>query len=42
MVFRSKNLDEPDEIIPFERGRADLVQLGALTVGRVTHEPGWS
>lgn len=42
MVFRSKNLDEPDEVILFELGRADLVQLGALTVGRVTHEPGWS
>jgi class 3 adenylate cyclase len=42
VVFRAKRLDQPDEVILFERGRAELLQLGALTVGRVVHEPGWS
>jgi class 3 adenylate cyclase len=38
---RRKNLGNPDESIPFERGRATMVSLGDLTIGRNVHEPGW-
>lgn len=39
-VYR-KRLEEPDEVIPFDHGRAELVRIGDLTVGREILEPGW-
>lgn len=36
-----KNLDEPDELVTFPGLNADIVEIGGLTVARVTHEPGW-
>ena len=36
-----KNFDSPDESRPFPKGRAELVNLGSVSVGRGTFEPGW-
>ena len=37
-----KSLDTPDETRSFvDKGKADIVQLGGLTVGRAVAEPGW-
>lgn len=37
----SKNLDDPDETIQFPGITQEQVDIGDLTVGRVTQEPGW-
>jgi quercetin dioxygenase-like cupin family protein len=39
--LETKSLDAPDETRPFEKGRAELVTLGGMTVGRASYEPGW-
>ncbi len=36
-----KRFDSPDEVRQFARGRFELVQLGGLTIGRATYDPGW-
>lgn len=36
-----KQLDTPDEVRTFPRGRVDLVSIGGGSVGRLTLEPGW-
>jgi hypothetical protein len=36
-----KKLDSPDETRPFEKGKAELVNIGGGVVGRLTLEPGW-
>jgi hypothetical protein len=36
-----QHLDSPDETRPFEKGKADLVNIGGGVVGRLTLEPGW-
>jgi quercetin dioxygenase-like cupin family protein len=35
------NLSEPTEVRTFEKGRFELYQVGPMTVGRATYEPGW-
>lgn len=37
-----QNFDNPDETRPFEKGRAELIEVNGLTVMRATFEPGWS
>ncbi len=38
----AKSLDTPDETRPFvAKGRADIVVVGPVTVGRLVCEPGW-
>jgi hypothetical protein len=32
----------PDEVLNFEKEKIEIVNLGDLTVARVTLEPGWS
>ena len=39
--LETKSLDAPDETRPFEKGRAEIVTLGGMTVGRGVLEPGW-
>jgi quercetin dioxygenase-like cupin family protein len=39
--LETKSLDSPDETRPFEKGKAELVTLGGVTVGRGVLEPGW-
>ena len=36
-----KNLKSPDETRTFEKGKAELVNIGGGTVGRLILEPGW-
>jgi quercetin dioxygenase-like cupin family protein len=36
-----RRFDRPDETRRFEKGRFELVQIGAVTVGRASYEPGW-
>ncbi len=37
-----KSLNTPDETRPFAaKGRAEIVNVGGMTVGRGTFEPGW-
>jgi quercetin dioxygenase-like cupin family protein len=33
--------DSPTETREFERGRFALVEVGGVTIGRATYEPGW-
>ncbi|HMF58410.1 MAG TPA: cupin domain-containing protein [Pyrinomonadaceae bacterium] len=37
-----QNFDNPDETRPFEKGRAEIVEVNGLSVMRATFEPGWS
>lgn len=37
-----RNFAEPDEIRPFEQGRAEVVTVGGVTAMYVTFEPGWT
>ena len=37
----AKNFDLPDETRRFDKGKMDIVKLGAVTAGRAVFEPGW-
>ena len=36
-----KRFEKPDETRTFEKGKFELVQIGGMTIGRATYEPGW-
>jgi len=36
-----KRFDHADETRVFARGKFEVVQIGGLTIGRATYEPGW-
>jgi len=36
-----KRFDKPDETRKMTKGRFELVNLGGVTIGRATYEPGW-
>ena len=36
-----KRFERPDDVRTFEKGRFEVVTLGALTIGRATYQPGW-
>lgn len=36
-----KNFEEPDEVRHFEKGKFEVVEIGGLTIGRATYQPGW-
>ncbi|HEY4962999.1 MAG TPA: cupin domain-containing protein [Terriglobales bacterium] len=36
-----KRFEKPDEARIFEKGKFELVEIGGLTIGRATYEPGW-
>ncbi len=41
-TLQSKNLGSADEVRRFvDKGKADIVHLGNVTVGRFVLEPGW-
>ena len=41
--MQKKSLDySPDETESFEKGKIDLANLGDITIGRGSFEPGWS
>lgn len=37
----TKSLNHPDEIREFPKGKLELVEIGGVTVGRATFQPGW-
>jgi hypothetical protein len=36
-----KRFESPDEIRTFEKGKFEIVNLGAMSIGRATYQPGW-
>jgi len=36
-----KRFDNPDEMREFPLGRFEIVNIGGMTIGRATYEPGW-
>lgn len=36
-----KHFETPDEIRTFDKGKFEIVNIGAMTVGRATYQPGW-
>ena len=36
-----KNFDHPTESRVFPKGKFELVEIGGMTIGRATYEPGW-
>jgi hypothetical protein len=36
-----KRFETPDEVRLFEKGRLEVVRIGAMTIGRASYEPGW-
>ena len=36
-----KRFEKPDEVRTFEKGKFELVNMGTMTIGRATYEPGW-
>jgi quercetin dioxygenase-like cupin family protein len=36
-----KRFEQPDETRVFEKGRFELVNIGGMTIGRASYEPGW-
>ncbi len=36
-----KSFDAPDETRLFEKGKLEIVNIGGMTIGRASYEPGW-
>ena len=36
-----KRFEKPDEVRRFEKGAFEVVQVGGMTIGRASYEPGW-
>lgn len=36
-----KRFDSPDEVREMLKGRFEIVNIGGMTIGRATYEPGW-
>ena len=36
-----KRFESPDETRTFEKGRFEVVDMGVMTIGRASYEPGW-
>jgi len=36
-----KRFDNPDEIRTFDKGTFALLEIGGMTIGRATYQPGW-
>jgi hypothetical protein len=41
MKTERKDFKSPDEVRTFEKGKAEMVNIGGGVVGRLTLEPGW-
>ena len=41
MKTEHKVFDKPDEVRPFEKGRAELLNIGGGVIGRLILQPGW-
>jgi quercetin dioxygenase-like cupin family protein len=36
-----KRFENPDETRVFEKGKFEVIQIGGMTIGRASYEPGW-
>ena len=36
-----KRFEKPDEVRHFDKGKFEVVQVGRMSIGRATYEPGW-
>jgi hypothetical protein len=36
-----KRFDNPDELRTFDKGIFELIEIGGITIGRATYQPGW-
>jgi quercetin dioxygenase-like cupin family protein len=36
-----KRFESPDEVRMMEKGRFEIVYIGAMSIGRATYQPGW-
>jgi hypothetical protein len=36
-----KRFENPDEVRTFEKGKFEVVEVGGMTIGRATYQPGW-
>lgn len=36
-----KQFEKPDEVRSFEKGKFELLHVGAMMIGRATYSPGW-
>lgn len=36
-----KRFDNPDEVRKFDKGKFEIVDIGGMSIGRATYEPGW-
>ena len=36
-----KRFESPDETRVFEKGKFEIVEIGGMTIGRATYQPGW-
>ena len=36
-----KKFERPDRVEVFEKGKFEVIEIGGLTLGRATYEPGW-
>ena len=36
-----KRFESPDEVREFELGRFEVVNIGGMSIGRATYQPGW-
>jgi mannose-6-phosphate isomerase-like protein (cupin superfamily) len=36
-----KRFETPDEVRTFEKGKFEIIQVGGMTIGRATYDPGW-
>ena len=41
MNSEHKFFGRPDEVRPFEKGKAEMINIGGGVVGRLTLQPGW-
>src|SRR5688572_20873209 len=40
--LQKKSLNSPDEVRTFEKGKIEIGNIGDVSIGRSTFEPGWS
>ena len=36
-----KHFEQPDEMRTFDKGKFEIVNIGGMTIGRATYQPGW-
>jgi quercetin dioxygenase-like cupin family protein len=39
--FVMKRFEQPDEVRQMKKGKFEIVNIGGMTIGKATYEPGW-